>query len=426
VSSAKPKQKETKEERRLRERGAWRNFIFSMLSLGVAFLLAVYSDVLAREGNVIGTGIAGSSALLLSAIVGVVWVPKLARRTSIEWLKASVDYHLTHAGLVYLGTIFVVAIAALNTGNNMLFLILAAMIAAILVSGIVSRIVLSGIQVEVILPEHVFAKQAVLGRVTLTNAKILLPTFSVLVGGPRQESSFNVPLLKTGVYFPFVKARRTASQTIDITFPKRGVYRQERLALSSRFPFGFLEKVRKVPAAREMEVYPSITPTEAFYEILPQLTGDQESWLRGRGHDLYSIRDYQHSDGARVVDWKASAHTGVLKVREFAREDERRVQIVFDRRMPAADPSPELLARFERIVEDCAALAWHFQETGAQLRFVSESMRTPFAPASEIVFDILDYLARVEPSAGPGGSGPNPAELGEDDEQAFRITLSVR
>src|SRR5882757_4094656 len=91
------------------ERAAWRNFLFSMLSLGVAFLLAVYSDVLAREGNVIGTAITGSLALLLSAIVGVVWVPKLARRTSMEWLRTSVDYHLTRAGLVYLAAIFIVS-----------------------------------------------------------------------------------------------------------------------------------------------------------------------------------------------------------------------------------------------------------------------------------------------------------------------------
>src|SRR2546429_3025410 len=93
-------------ERIAAERAAWRNFFFSIFTLGLAFLLAVYSDVLAKQGNTVATGLAGSLALLLSGVVGVVWVPKLARRTSIEWLRASVDYHLTRAGMVYLGAIF--------------------------------------------------------------------------------------------------------------------------------------------------------------------------------------------------------------------------------------------------------------------------------------------------------------------------------
>jgi uncharacterized protein (DUF58 family) len=400
-------------KRRAAERAAWRSFFFSMLSLGVAFLLAVYSDVLATAGNVLGTAVAGSTALLLSGIVAVVWVPKLARRTSVEWLRASVDYHLTRAGLVYLAAIFIVSIAALNTGNNMLFLILAAMIAAILVSGVVSRIVLTGLAVEVTLPERVFAGHPVFGRVTLANGKPLFPTFSVLAGalpGNMQKSS---------VYFPFVKARTTASQTVEIAFPKRGVYKEDIITLSSRFPFGFLEKVRKIPAAREMVVYPSVSSFEALHDILPRLAGEVESFQRGPGNDLYSIRDYQQSDSARHLDWKSSARTGVLKVREFAREDERRLQLVFDRSV--TDFSEQTVVRFERAVDECAALAWHLQEIGAQVEFVTDVSRLPFAPADQIVFPILDYLARVE----PGGKGVKFSDE-SDTEVRIRFGVNVR
>jgi uncharacterized protein (DUF58 family) len=423
-------------KRRAAERGAWRSFFYSIGALGVAFLLAVYSDVLAREGSEIGTAIAGSTALLLAGVVGVVWVPRLARRTSVEWLRASVDYHITRGGMVYFMAIFVVAIAALNTGNNMLFLILAAMVGAILVSGVVSRVVLSGITVEVVLPDRVFARQPVLARVHLANRKPLLPTFSVLVGGERQTekdkkkkkkpaekeaaTTGDSPLLRHGVYFPYVHARQESSQVLEVVFPKRGLYHEERIALSSRFPFGFLEKVRKVPAKRDMLVLPSIEPTESFYEMLPMLSGEMESYLRGRGNDLYSIRDYQNTDTARHVDWKASAHTGVMKVREFTREDERRLQLVFDRSM--GDLSPDSLERFEAAVDQCAALAWHFQEIGAQLQFVTDESRTPFAPAADIFWDILEYLARVQ----PGGPGVNWNGLAgaEQEEQAFRVIFT--
>jgi len=427
--------KEDRATYRANERKAWRNFFLAMVSLGVAFLLAVYSDVLAREGNTIGTAIAGSLALLLSGFVGVTWVPKLARRTSIEWLRSTVDYHLTRAGAVYIGIIFVVSIAALNTGNNMLFLILAAMMGAILVSGVVSRVVLSGLEVEVELPDHVFARQPVVSRIKLRNEKVLSPSFSVTVGGTpeaernKQEKKRKkqaapalpgFPLAETGVYFPYVRAGQEGSQTMELTFPKRGAYRDERIALSSRFPFGFLEKVRRIPAAREMVVYPSVQPTEEFYEVLPLISGELESYYRGRGNDLYSIRDYQTTDSARYVDWKASAHTSQLKVREFTREDERRVQLIFDRSLE--DRSPKSLERFEKAVDLCAALAWHFEEINAQIQFVADDFRTESAPAGKILYEILRHLAFVQ----PGGEGIKWTELAgaSGEDEVFKLILT--
>ena len=85
-----------------------------------------------------------------------------------------------------------------------------------------------------------------------------------------------------------------------------------------------------MPAAAEVVVFPSIQPADTFYEVLPLLSGELESYQRGRGHDLYAIRNFVETDNARFVDWKATAKSGALKVREFAREDERRVLIALD------------------------------------------------------------------------------------------------
>jgi len=378
-----------------------------MLALSVAFLLAVYSDILAHEGNVLGTAVAGSLALGLAGFVAVTAVPYLARRTSLGWLRASIDYHLTREGMVFIASVFVLAIAALNTGNNMLFLIVATMLAGILMSGVVSRMVLEGVELDVLLPDHVFARQPVLARVRLKNRKRLAPSFSIAVVGDEggrgkrgrsgSDGHGRDNILGPGVYFPYVRSGSSVTQSLEVRFPRRGNYRQEHFGISTRFPFGFLEKVLKVPAGRELLVYPAVEPTEEFYEVLPLLSGELESYLRGRGHDLYTIRDYQPGDGARFVDWKASAHTGLLMVREFTREDERRVQLVFDRAMPAAvAEAPKAAERFERAVEFCAALAWHFYQIDSQLEFLSDDFRTPSAPAAEVVFDILRYLATVQ------------------------------
>jgi len=67
------------------------------------------------------------------------------------------DYRLTREGVVYLAGIFIVALAAVNTGNNLLFITLACLLAGILISGIISHVVLSGVELRLDLPEHIFA-----------------------------------------------------------------------------------------------------------------------------------------------------------------------------------------------------------------------------------------------------------------------------
>ena len=155
-------------------------------------------------------------------------------------------------------------------------------------------------------------------------------------------------------------------------FPRRGVYRQDSLGLQTGFPFGFLEKTRRVDSPLQVLVYPSVDPAEDFHEVLPRMTGELESFLRGRGNDLYSIRDYQTTDTARHVDWKASAKAGVLQVREFAREDERQVLLVFDpvfsQAWPEAISSGAGAQPAANAAEAAAALASGFRSRRRPLR----------------------------------------------------------
>ena len=174
-----------------------------------------------------------------------------------------------------------------------------------------------------------------------------------------------------------------------------------------------------MPVSHDLWVYPAVEPTEEFYEILPMLSGEIEAFERGRGHDLYSIRDMLSTDSARHVDWKASARTGGLKVREFAREDERRLQLIFDRRIGSLNETA--LRQFEVAVEFCACLAWHFHEVDAQLQFLCGDFQTPAARTEDIIYDILGHLAAVEPSA----EAPQALPPMESGENAFRIVCTA-
>ena len=383
----------------------WRSFIFAILALAMALFLALYSGAAANGGHLALAGTCALAALALAGWVALTFVPVLARRTPLRWLSYQIDYKVTREGLIYLGGIFVVALAALNTGNNLLFMVLACLLAGVLISGLLSRLVLSGVDVRLELPEHIFAGRPILAIAELQNTKQIMPSFSIsLVGDERQKTKKSavakaVPgILARPVYFPHVPRRQTVRQNVELTFPRRGVYRQDILGLRTRFPFGFLQKTRRLDSEIEALVYPAIQPSEEFYEILPLVSGEMESYQRGRGHDLYAIRDYQFNDSARHVDWKASAKTGTLQVREYAREDERRVMLVFDPYLhPLGQDGIRDTEQFERAVTLCAGLAWNFYELNSVLEFRSAGFATPRANAGEIVYDILRCLARVVP-----------------------------
>jgi uncharacterized protein (DUF58 family) len=411
------------------DRPGWRSFAIAMAALGAALFLALYSGAAAETGHLGVAVTAALAALGLAGWVALAIVPVLARRTPLRWLAFSMDYRFTREGAIYLVGVLVVALAALNTGNNLLFLILACLLAGILLSGIVSSLVLSGLDLKLGLPEHIFAEQPVLAMVELRNDKQTLPTFSVRVvdNGKRAAKlaagSSPAQVFARPVYFPYVPPRRSVEQRIELTFPRRGIYREESFGIRTKFPFGFLQKTRIVESPVELLVYPKVSPTEEFYEVLPLVSGELESFMRGRGHDLYGIRDYRATDSARFVDWKASAKSGALKVREFTREDERRVVLALDPFLPAQGAlRAQALRQFERAVSLCACLAWHFFEIDSVLGFRAADFSAPLAPPGEVIYSVLRHLALIEPR--PAGDGGDFLASLADESEAFKIILT--
>jgi uncharacterized protein (DUF58 family) len=400
----------------------WIKFLLALVGLGLAFGAALFSTATGEAGHLWVSVILASVALLMAAFVGLITVPYLARRVAVERLRQTFHYEVTKAGVVYVLVTLVIGIAALNTGNNLLYIVVSAMLAAILVSGIVSAMVLRGLQLEVGLPEHVFAGRAVIGRIVLRNQRRFLPSFSIRVVTARKErkarkqwrwepTTFVFPLNRPAgnqwlqlrdwrvrrvdvapsapgifdgmIYFPYLPSGAELAADIELFFERRGRYRESSFGVATRFPFAFLTKTRHVALQREILVYPPVAPPAELFAILPLVRGEWESFMRGRGSDLHLIREYIPEDSARHVDWKATAKSGSLKVREFSREDERRVCIVFDN--PAAGSISE--DAYERAVNLAASLAWHFSEQNAEVSFV--------IPGHGRGLDLYAFLARL-------------------------------
>jgi uncharacterized protein (DUF58 family) len=407
--------------------GTWLRFLAAAVGLALAFAAAIFSTASRDSGNLLATVILASVALLLATFVGLATVPFLARRVETRRVRDALDFEVTRSGAMYVAAVLVIGIAALNTGNNLLYIIVAILLAAILVSGVASAASLRGLQLELKIPEHIFANVEVYGTINVRNPRKWLPSLSISAvpaetSRERKKWSwvatrFPVPpwrpperqwlqlpdrklrrvTVDTGsgvfhqsAYFPLVPPGTHLQAEVKLKFRRRGRY-QERFSLSTRFPFAFLSKTRRVALSREVLIYPELTSSEEVVELLPVVSGKREAYQKGLGSDLYRIREYLPEDTARHVDWKATAKSGALKVREFAREDERRLRIVFDNPQPR-QLSPE---KYEHLISVAASAAWLMAEQGVFLSFVSQE----YEGAGD-VYSFLEHLASIEPKAG--------------------------
>jgi len=323
-------------------------------------------------------------------------------------LSRRIRYKITRGGLLFVLAVLVVGLGAVVSANNLLFLIVAAMLATLLVSGLVSRLCVAGLELDFLVPEHVAARRSVPGKLFVRNSKWLMPSFSIRVEGIRHPQS---PTLRSGVYFPLIAGGATVEETVEVLFPNRGAYRQNSFAFSTAFPFGFLERSALVTLRREMVVYPSIDPQPGFDDLLAGIAGEIETHYRGLGRDFYRIRPYEALESARHVDWKASAHVGTLQVREFAREQEQTVEIFLDRDIP-----PELDAWFEYAIDCCAFLAWSLSSRGASIHFRSAGFALR-QPEEGDIYNILKYLALVYAQRGNGAEAPH-------DDTSYKIVFT--
>lgn len=407
--------------------GAWSRFVLAAVGLTLAFAAAIFSTATRDTGNLVATVVLAVIALLLALVVGLGVVPYLVRQVGARRLREALDFEVTKPGVLYSVVVLLIGVAALNTGNNLLYIVVAAMLASIIVSGVASSLCLRRLELDLKIPSHIFAGTEITATVIVHNPRRWMPslsvsaipiekviiknswrwvatTFPVPPWRPPEKQWLQLPDRKlrrvtvgeaSGVfhqaaYFPLILPQAQLQAEVKLNFRRRGRY-QERFSLSTRFPFAFLVKTRRVAMAREVLVYPELANSQDVVELLPVLSGKLEAYLRGRGADLYRIREYLPEDSARHVDWKATAKSGSLKVREFSREDDRRLRLVFD------NPAPRVLQphAYERMVSVAASLAWRLTDEGVFLSFVSQDYE-----AIGDVHGFLERMATIAPQAG--------------------------
>lgn len=339
-----------------------------------------------------------------------------ARRT-----RARASSSLTIDGLLFITLGLLIGLSALNSGQNLLYLVLAMMLSMLIVSVLLARNNLRRLTLRRNYPLEFYAGQSIQGIVEIHNAKRLFYSYAVsvqeVVGGPLRGGRD----LETRVFRAFallVPPGRRAHCPLTISLPVRGLYTIRQARIISRFPFGFFEKMRSTPEAAKILVYPRLVPTFALMAHCPQFFGEVEAERKGRGTTLFDVRDYQPGDPARLIHWRLSAKGQGIKAKEFEQEESRAYRLMLDLRCPP-QPGPALVAEFEKAVSVAATLARLMLQQGARVALWTTLGNVPHGTGMRHLQRILRALAQVEPQA----PETRPAAPEASDKQTVEVWI---
>ena len=216
-------------------------------------------------------------------------------------------FRLTRGGWIFILYTIGIGAGAINTGNNLLYLIFGLFLGMILSSGVLSDLTLWRVSVDLTAPISGYAGESLYFPVRLRNSKKWFPSLSVQV---QVEGRLQGQPLNGQAFCPSIGKNGEASTLLLLHPRTRGSFEVQAVKISTRFPFGLLNKswmVRYAPT--EILIYPALVPIESMPS--PSLREYPEEVIdiqrKGEGESLYGVREYRSSDNPKRIHWKASA-----------------------------------------------------------------------------------------------------------------------
>jgi uncharacterized protein (DUF58 family) len=315
---------------------------------------------------------------------------------------------LTREGKYFIGITFGVGFAAINTGNNLLYLLLGMLLSLIVVSGVMSELSLRHLTVVRRLPPRAQVGRAHLVEIEVYNHKQRIPSYAIEIedlraGQPADKRCF----------FLKISPRSAQVAAYRRTPARRGRDRHVGFRVATRFPFGLFEKSRELSADGDLIIYPAVDAVRLPTDQPGRREGGDGAIGRGGGDEIVGVRPMREGDDPRDIYWRKSTVPNQRVLRERARETRRDVELVIDPMHPGATPTDDWNLRFERRIRDVAsrAVAHLKRGDGVTLRSVTgERVRADTSVGAD---PALRFLALLEAVPQPVRASDPPAEAAE-------------
>ena len=299
-------------------------------------------------------------------------------------LRAWRRVRFTSAGLVFTAGTLAVGFAAMNTGNNLLYLLLGGMLGLIAVSSWLSEQAIRGLEVKRRTPRGTTVGQNVRLTYDVTNRKKRLPSMAIEL----KEAGLEEP-----AFFSRVGAGAEATGKSTHRFVRRGLYPLGPLTIGTSFPFGLFVKERDVDLPGELVIWPR--HDRAVRTPFPgggrnRARGLARAGAPGSRGDYRGLRPYRVGDDPKDIHWRSSARLAAPVVREYERDASESLWICLDL---AGDPDND---GAEALVELAASLAARAETEGKRFGLVAGRRRVLPGTGSGQLEAVLDQLARVD------------------------------
>ncbi len=316
---------------------------------------------------------------------------KIRRRASGTFQVYDRALRITREGWFFTGFIFAVGIAAINTGNNLLYLIIAVMLGIIVASGVLSEEFVRRLRLQRILPSEVWAGKEFRIHYSITNPRRWLTAYGIRIREGRIEA------VREAFFIQIPPRGRTAGDGI-YKARRRGRLPLGKVKLATKFPFGFFEKIRLIKIPDQILVFPR--PAEVDKQAASGAEkGTAENFgAHGEGPDLFALRAYTDGDSLRRIHWKATARTDSIISKETRAENLPTISVVLDTAGYVRGRDDEAL---ENAISKAAGYAKMFIENGCLVRLASSTGEVPFGAGAAHLRRLMTHLALFDPPDQP-------------------------
>jgi uncharacterized protein (DUF58 family) len=287
-----------------------------------------------------------------------------------------------------------IGLGALNTGNNLVYMIFGMMLGFITASGVISEICLRNLEADWIFPSEIHAGTPATIRLILKNRKEKMPSFGLDVSGSLRRRGENGISALTG---SFLHIPPGSQRCLDLEFEpeSRGKFLLEEVRIETRFPFGFFRKylTRKTDAC--FVAYPKVDLKRKFEWDRNRDERNRAALLKGAGDSFWEIRDFFYGDNPRQISWKSSAKQSRLMVRETERETDKKILLLMEPGRLWAELGDR---EIEAAISFAASFAVQKFREGFALGFLSDDLALPPSPGGRNLSKILVYLALFDPA----------------------------
>ena len=308
-----------------------------------------------------------------------------------SWFRAPRRLSFTRAGWLFTLGALAVGVAAIPTGNNLLFLLLGSMLGFISVSGWLSEQTIQRLEIERRVPRGVTAGKPFRIGYRIRNHKRRMPSHAVEI----REAQLGAPAASSRpAWLSTLEGAGVTSVRAEHVVAKRGIYLLEELTLATSFPFGLFRKERDLRLPGMLVVWPRTDRVlrEVRAPGRPQRrSGSLAGGTSGSRGEFRNLREYRAGDDPRDVHWRSTARLGQPLVREFERERADALWICLDqKRRDDIDERAE-----EEAVEMAASLARAALERSQPVGLATGETVVEEGHGPAQLDRILDVLARV-------------------------------